>query len=205
MIGHFTTKCSSRVYEFVSSDFWPEPLDKMFHRFLLFMCCLTDVFGYIDEVKSVSVMEGDSVTLQNNVTDIQRDDLIEWRFGPDETLITQINRESRDISINDDVLDGRFKDRLQVDNQTGDLNITNITTHLSGLYLISIITSSGYIRETSSRFNVTVYDFVNGCDTTEAVVRLVISALVGVAAVFVVIYDIRSRRPEHETPASDSH
>ncbi|KTF79377.1 hypothetical protein cypCar_00048035, partial [Cyprinus carpio] len=40
---------------------------------------------------------------------------------------------------------------------------------------------------------------VCGCDSTEAVIRLVVTALVGVAAaaaVVVLVYDIRSRRDE---------
>ncbi len=33
-----------------------------------------------DVVESVSVMEGDSVTLHTGVTEIQRDDQIVWKF-----------------------------------------------------------------------------------------------------------------------------
>nr|XP_055073006.1 uncharacterized protein LOC129452968 [Misgurnus anguillicaudatus] len=115
----------------------------------LFECAV--VFG--DEVKSVSVMEGDSVTLYTDITEIQRDDQILWRFGLQKALIARINGVARDISINADVLDGRFRDKLQVNNQTGDLTITNITTQHTGLYQI-IINSA---KEISYRFNVTVY------------------------------------------------
>ncbi len=34
-----------------------------------------------DEVKSVSVLEGHSVTLLTGLTEIQRDDEILWKFG----------------------------------------------------------------------------------------------------------------------------
>nr|XP_055073028.1 uncharacterized protein LOC129452991 [Misgurnus anguillicaudatus] len=108
------------------------------------------VFG--DKVKSVSVMEGDSVTLQSYITKLQRDDLILWRFGATNSLIATINKEANKISIFDDVLDGRFRDRLQVNNQTGDLIITNITTQHTGLY----ITISGK-QKVSYRVNVIVY------------------------------------------------
>nr|XP_055073031.1 uncharacterized protein LOC129452993 [Misgurnus anguillicaudatus] len=112
------------------------------------------VFG--DKVKSVSVMEGDSVTLQSYITKLQTDDLILWRFGATNSLIATINKEANKISIFDDVLDGRFRDRLQVNNQTGDLIITNITTQHTGLYNITI---SGK-QKISYRVNVIVYAFL---------------------------------------------
>ncbi|XP_073721386.1 uncharacterized protein [Misgurnus anguillicaudatus] len=108
------------------------------------------VFG--GEVKSVSVMEGDSVTIHTNIK-LQTDDLILWKFGLNKTLIARINGVAKDISVYDDVLDGIFRDRLQVSNQTGDLTITNITTNHTGEYKIII---NGK-QNTSYRFNVTVY------------------------------------------------
>nr|XP_055072999.1 SLAM family member 5-like [Misgurnus anguillicaudatus] len=114
------------------------------------MClCVAGVFG--DEVKSV--MEGDSLTLHSNITEIKSDDQIVWSFGPQKSLIAKINREANIISINADVLDGRFIDRLQINDQTGDLTITNITTQHTGLYQINIISK----KTSSHRFNVTVY------------------------------------------------
>ncbi|XP_073669655.1 uncharacterized protein [Paramisgurnus dabryanus] len=128
----------------------------MFHTFLfcLFMWRPMGVFG--DEVKSVSVMEGDSVTLHTDITEIQTDDQILWRFGPKETRIAQINKAANKISINADDLDERFRDRLQVNNQTGDLTITNINTQHTGMYYLIILSA----RKISYRFNVTVYGVV---------------------------------------------
>ncbi|KAI7790892.1 hypothetical protein IRJ41_003799 [Triplophysa rosa] len=110
------------------------------------------VFGAdADEVKSVSLMEGDSVTLHTDLTDIQTDIHILWTF---ELLIAEIimGNQSYFISVsNDDI----FKDRLQMNNQTGSLTITNITTEHSGLYKLQIRSST----ETSlKRFHVAVYD-----------------------------------------------
>ncbi|KAA0701329.1 hypothetical protein E1301_Tti013482s11 [Triplophysa tibetana] len=84
------------------------------------------------------VMEGESVTLYNDVTDIQTDDQILWSFVTRETNIARVNREANSVSVYDDVLDGMFRDRLQVDVQTGSLTITNITTQHSGLYQMTI-------------------------------------------------------------------
>ncbi|XP_073721608.1 uncharacterized protein [Misgurnus anguillicaudatus] len=97
-------------------------------------------------------MEGDSVTLHTDAK-IEGDDLIEWRFGPQETHIAEFNKEANRISIYDDVFDGRFRDRLQLNNQTGDLTITNITTQHTGLYHMEIRGN----RITAYRFNVVVY------------------------------------------------
>ncbi|XP_073717880.1 uncharacterized protein [Misgurnus anguillicaudatus] len=116
------------------------------------MClCSSGVFG--DEVKSVSVMEGDSLIIHADITEIQKDDDILWRFGDKQDLIAKINKEAKSVTIYDNVLDGRFRNRLQVNNQTGDLTITNITTQHTGLYNITINSA----REIIYRFNVTVY------------------------------------------------
>ncbi len=111
------------------------------------------MFGDSDEVKSVSVMEGDSVTLNPDLTGTQTDDLIMWRFGPNYVLIAKLIKVSSKISIYDDVLDGRFRDRLKLDHQTGSLTITNTRTTDSGLYQIIIKGT----KLTINRFNVTVY------------------------------------------------
>ncbi|KAK2906652.1 hypothetical protein Q8A67_005637 [Cirrhinus molitorella] len=101
---------------------------------LFFATLLVDgVIVYMDEINSVSVMEGDSVTLYTNVTEIYKADLILWTFGPEITRIAQINRMANKISYYD-ALDGRFTDRLRLDKQSGSLTITNITAEHAGLY-----------------------------------------------------------------------
>ncbi|XP_067253086.1 CD48 antigen-like, partial [Chanodichthys erythropterus] len=84
------------------------------------------VFG-VDAIKSVSVKEGDSVTLNSDLTEMKDDDEIQWRFG--NTLIAGNNKRIKSFTD-----DGRFKDRLKLDNQTGSLTITNITTEHGGRY-----------------------------------------------------------------------
>ncbi|XP_039538316.1 SLAM family member 5-like [Pimephales promelas] len=122
---------------------------------LFFVPLLLDdgVFG--DTVKTLSVMEGDSVTLQTVVTEIQKADLILWTFGSDNTRIAQINRSNNKISYYD-VLDGRFKDRLKLDHQTGSLTITNTTTEHEGLYGLQII---GGKEVPPKKYNIIVYGF----------------------------------------------
>ncbi|XP_026054422.1 uncharacterized protein LOC113040291 [Carassius auratus] len=93
------------------------------------------IVGVFDE--SVSVKEGESVTLHSGLTGIETDDVIQWRFGPQGTLTAQINRAANESITYDDVLEGRFRGRLKLDNQTGDLTIRNIRTEHSGLYEVT--------------------------------------------------------------------
>ncbi|KAF4097422.1 uncharacterized protein LOC131530390 [Onychostoma macrolepis] len=180
------------------------------------------VYAVTDEVKSVSGMEGDSVTLNTDVTETQKYLFIQWMFGS--TRIAEVNRLTQTSSTYD--ADGRFRDRLKLD-QTGSLIITNTRTTDSGLYKLAVVN-----RETSyMNYKVTVYetssssnlssscavnsstinrnedanvtelyqpssDHIHCCGFTEAVIRLALSALVGVAAIAVLVYDVRSTRSE---------
>ncbi|XP_050958120.1 SLAM family member 5-like isoform X2 [Labeo rohita] len=78
------------------------------------------------------------------------DDLILWRFGYNKTLIAQIDATTDSMAVHDDVLDGRFRDRLKLDDQTGSLTITNITTQHNGHYQLKI-------NSVIKNFSITVY------------------------------------------------
>uniref|UniRef100_A0A8C1Z200 Immunoglobulin domain-containing protein n=1 Tax=Cyprinus carpio TaxID=7962 RepID=A0A8C1Z200_CYPCA len=104
-------------------------------------------------VKSLSVLEGDSVTLNTDVPEIQRDDVIRWRFEQQESPVAEINRTSEIFNTYDGP-DERFRDRLKLDHQTGSLIITNTRTTDSGLYEVEISSSSKHTIHKS--FTVTV-------------------------------------------------
>ncbi len=109
-----------------------------------------------DEERTVSVKEGESVTLKTDA-EIRRDDQILWTFGPQETLIAE--RETREITTFDGA-DGRFRDKLKLD-KTGSLTITNITTEHIGVYNLQTISSRG---TKNLRFIVTVRrEYVKSC------------------------------------------
>ncbi|XP_067272574.1 carcinoembryonic antigen-related cell adhesion molecule 1-like [Pseudorasbora parva] len=243
----------------------------------------------IGEFKNIlSVTEGDSVTLDSDLTEIKDNNFrIRWRFG--NTLIAELNKRTNIFTVYDDVLDGRFRDRLKLDKQTGSLTITNTTTEHAGYYRLYInfsrwcstirltvyahlpvpVISSNSSQCSSSSYcslvcssavnvsHVTLSWFkgnsllssisasdlsislslplevkyqdkntyscvlnnpishqtqhlditqlchtcagsVHCCGPTEAVIRLVLSALVGVATVMLVVYEIRSRRAERD-------
>ncbi|XP_050956397.1 natural killer cell receptor 2B4 [Labeo rohita] len=253
----------------------------MFIFFFLNLWSLSGVLG-VDSVKSVPVTEGDSVSLNTDLTEIQTDDEIMWKF--ENILIAKIYGKDKKSRFYDEKADGRFRDRLKLD-QTGSLTITNTRTTDSGLYKVTsrnsgttlnifsltvyahlpvpVITrdslqnsssSSSYCSFLCSVVNVNHVslswykgnsllssisvsdlsrsvslhleclddsyscvvnnpisnqtqhlnntqlcqpcseDFIHCCGPTEAVIRLALSALVGVVVVAVLVYDIRSRR-----------
>uniref|UniRef100_A0A671QVH2 Ig-like domain-containing protein n=1 Tax=Sinocyclocheilus anshuiensis TaxID=1608454 RepID=A0A671QVH2_9TELE len=104
-----------------------------------------------DEVKSVSVLEGDSVTLHTDVK-VQRDDQILWTFGPQNTRIAEIIKRDQ-INFIFVSNDGRFRDNLLMDNQTGSLTIRNIRSDHTGLYELTVISGKTSLKS----FSVTVY------------------------------------------------
>ncbi len=104
-----------------------------------------------NEIQTVSIMEGHYLTLNANVTEIQETDNIVWKFGSKDVLITTTKRNKQIFRYNG--TDERFRDRLKLDDQTGSLIITNITTQHAGLYQLEIRGA----KLSSKTFSVYVY------------------------------------------------
>ncbi|XP_050951529.1 uncharacterized protein LOC127154166 [Labeo rohita] len=118
---------------------------------LVFLFFADGVFGFeTDGVKSISVMEGDSVTLHTCLIQIQNYDMVLWKF--ENTLIAQFDKTSQTF-LTKDGNDGRFRDRLTLNSESGSLTIRNIRTNHSGIYKMDMISTSG---SSNKRFNVTV-------------------------------------------------
>ncbi|KAG1946348.1 hypothetical protein F2P79_013814 [Pimephales promelas] len=98
-------------------------------------------------------MEGDSVTLNTDLTEIHEDEDILWKYGAENSLIAEISRSAGIFTTYDDVPDGRFRDRLKLDDQTGSLTITHTTTEHTGDYRLEIRGA----KRSSKTFNVSVY------------------------------------------------
>lgn len=103
--------------------------------FLSSVCCAAAT------IKEILVKEGDSLTLHPDHTEIQTADEGEWSFG-DKGIIAKFNK-NKSFFIDDKVLDGRFKDRVMLSEETGSLTITNARTEHTGLYKLKIINRTG--------------------------------------------------------------
>ncbi|XP_056615217.1 uncharacterized protein LOC130430214 [Triplophysa dalaica] len=104
----------------------------------------------------VLVMYGRSVTLKTGLNELQTDQEILWMFNNESTILAKINRETNETSIPGNA-DERFRDRLKLNDKTGDLTITNIKTSDYGDYKM-MIKDKTETRHT--RFSVIVSDSV---------------------------------------------
>ncbi|CAM4660869.1 unnamed protein product [Leuciscus chuanchicus] len=92
---------------------------------------LEGVFG-----ETVSVKEGKPITLHTGLTEIQKDDMMDWTFGAEQNLIARVIKENIP-TIFDTELNGKFKGRIQLSGPTGDLTILNTRSSDSGDYEVS--------------------------------------------------------------------
>lgn len=93
--------------------------------------------------RTVKVKEGETITLQPNVTGQQ--DRITWLF--EKTIIVERYAKGDVHKTNA----GRFKDRLQLDNQTAALTIKSVNSDHGGIYELQIGNASTW------EFNCSVY------------------------------------------------
>ncbi|XP_026075346.1 uncharacterized protein LOC113054194 [Carassius auratus] len=86
----------------------------------------------------------------SDLTEMMDDDLTLWTFGPGNTRIAEIHVLADSMTLFDDVLDGIFRDRLKLDDQTGSLTITHTRTEHAGHYKLDI-------KRAIKNFSLTVY------------------------------------------------
>ncbi|KAL0154412.1 hypothetical protein M9458_050261, partial [Cirrhinus mrigala] len=91
--------------------------------------------------------KGDDVCLLTGLTEIQKDDEIQWLFRDteQETVIAKIKEG---IKRTRDVPNGIFKDSLELESQTGNLIIRNSGLQHSGCYKLKIRSSKGDTNKT---------------------------------------------------------
>ncbi|XP_057181373.1 uncharacterized protein DDB_G0271670-like [Triplophysa rosa] len=79
--------------------------------------------------------------------------VIVWRFGVYGPVIARIKRSVNINPIYDDNETEMFRDRLKMNNQTGDLTITHITSQHSGLYHLHVTIGT---QQTVKHFSLSV-------------------------------------------------
>ncbi len=89
--------------------------------------------------------EGESVRLSTDRPEIERDDEIQWMFGGE--IIAEIKGGTGKTH---DGAAGRFRDRLQLNDQTGDLTIKSSTDEDEGDYKLKIRSRKGNTDRTYS-------------------------------------------------------
>ncbi|XP_072563289.1 T-lymphocyte surface antigen Ly-9-like [Paramormyrops kingsleyae] len=126
---------------------------KFEEEYLLILLIIPGLLG--QEGKTVTITErlGNSVTLHTGVTGsfIATASIIVWTCNTSTTIAKSVNGE---IETN---ISERFRERLQLDPQTGSLSITNISTSDAGIYQLQIINGQILNRE----FTLEIYYPVN--------------------------------------------
>lgn len=102
-------------------------------------------------MKTKEVTAGDSVTLHTGITELQRYDKILWSFGPRGSDIARINVQTKETSFGDDE---RFRERLHLNSETGDLTIRDVKITHSGDYHLKLFINK---MSKSKRFRVILY------------------------------------------------
>lgn len=112
----------------------PHIPDSDFHQLTL-ICSHVHISSC--SVDSLRFSEGESFTLNTGVPELQTDDKVLWGFGSEEAIIAKRDRNTNHISYND-ADDERFRGRLEMDDKTGSLSITNTKSTDSGVYHLQI-------------------------------------------------------------------
>ncbi len=107
--------------------------------------------GQADAPESVRVMEGDVLRLHPGVPELKQDVQILWSYECDNlsTRVAQIYQGNIYTSY-----DERFSGRVQLDQKTGVLTISNIRTNESGPFEAFIVINT---KTSKRKFNVDVY------------------------------------------------
>lgn len=145
-----------------------------------------------DEVKSVASTEGNTVTLLNDV-ELQKQDLILWRFGAEGHLIAKWDVEDGQILYYGGP-DGRFSDRLQMDKKSGSLTVNDIRTEDAGEFKLKIV---GDRKTLLTRFSVDVSASGLSPGGITGIV-LAVLLLLGIAAAAVLYYCFKFKKM-HDT------
>ncbi|XP_036420133.1 uncharacterized protein LOC118803752 [Colossoma macropomum] len=106
-----------------------------------------------EEVVRLQELEGNTVTIHTGLTGVQSDAHILWFYRSESIEIRIVNSQIIRGEIITDYYSERFRDRLQLNRNSGSLTITNISRDDSGVYKLNIITGISSVWS----FSVNVY------------------------------------------------
>ncbi|XP_076875564.1 uncharacterized protein LOC143525446 isoform X2 [Brachyhypopomus gauderio] len=109
---------------------------------------VNDVRPSAGHVETVQVTEGDTVILQFHFTGVENNEVIWWAFGPKESRIAQLVNYVPSFDKQE-----LFRNRLQLDKQSGYLTIRNISVTHTGVYKVSLLSNEVLTKQ----FSVIVY------------------------------------------------
>ncbi|XP_077081584.1 uncharacterized protein LOC143735317 isoform X2 [Siphateles boraxobius] len=142
----------------------------------LFFMSVVFMEGVFSETRSVKA--GESITLHTGLTEIQKDEVMDWTFGAEQNLIARVRKENNPTIYNEE-LNGKFNGRLELSGQTGDLTILNTRSSDAGVYEVSNSINS---------FRKSISVSVRSGLSPGAIAGIVIGVIVLVAAAAVGIY-----------------
>ncbi|XP_056615487.1 uncharacterized protein LOC130430451 [Triplophysa dalaica] len=148
--------------------------------------------------KVKKVKESDSVSLHIDITEEQRNEKIHWKIKHNNSLVAEIITENRKIST--PFIEERFRDRLKLDDQTGDLIITHMKNEDSGQYEVNV--TIGSITHTIHE----TFSFTDSGQSSGVIAGICVSLLVvmNAAAAGVVIYRHHKMRHQDSKKGEES-
>ncbi|TRY60678.1 hypothetical protein DNTS_029374 [Danionella cerebrum] len=160
--------------------------------FLLFLSLLLSngVFG--EEPEEVSATMGESLTLHTGVKK-EKDDLIVWYFGSDDTVLARLNGPADSVKI--------YRSDVSLNKENGSLTIQNVSSKDSGVLTVEIFNPNK--KTLYKKFNIVVYDPLPIPQITRFSKRKLLCSVQNVRRVTLSWYNGTSLISS--TSASDSH
>ncbi|XP_050960410.1 uncharacterized protein LOC127161739 [Labeo rohita] len=120
-----------------------------------FNVCNEDMYMMEEQEETVEYdegIEGDSVHLITGLTEIPKDDEMQWLFRDENQQTSTIATIKGEINKTYDGPDGIFKDSLELEKQTGNLKIKNSKFKHAGCYKLKIHSSKGDTNKIKTYF-----------------------------------------------------
>ncbi|XP_036439313.1 Fc receptor-like protein 5 [Colossoma macropomum] len=106
-------------------------------RVWILICAVALLCSAGEEVVRLQELEGNTVTLHTGITGVQSDQIM-WLYESENVDLRRVDSLVIRGEIITDSYSERFRDRLQLDRNSGSLTITNINREDSGVYMLQI-------------------------------------------------------------------